>query len=108
MNNPTESRIAILSLIDRINSSFDGSAYVYNNGSCIKFAMILLEVFPEGKILYDCNHAIFMLDGECYDVLGIAKKTDRHIPIEDYGPLKMHDLMSMKCSIYEDINLRMR
>lgn len=108
MNNPTENRISILSIIHRINSSFEGAEYIYTHGSCIKFAMILLAVFPEGKILYDCDHAIFMLDGECYDINGIAKKTDMHIPIENYGPLKMHDLMSMKCSIYEDINLRMR
>lgn len=101
MNNPTESRIAILSLIDRIASSFIGSSIIYTRGSCIKFAMILLEVFPEGKILYDCNHALFMLDGECYDINGEAKKNDRHIPIEDYGPLKMYELMKLSANIYE-------
>ncbi len=86
----------VLRLIKRIRDSFDDSVKVYTEGSCVKFAMILLEVYPTGKILYDMSHAIFEINGNCYDINGFAKKTERHIPIEEYGLLQMYDNMNLK------------
>ena len=51
----------ILKIIERIRDSFDGSIEVYTQGSCVKFAMILKEIFPQGNILYNSDHAIFIL-----------------------------------------------
>ena len=53
----------ILKVIERIRDSFDGSVEVYTQGSCVKFAMILKEIFPQGNILYNSDHAIFILEG---------------------------------------------
>lgn len=86
----------ILSLIKRIRDSFDNSVTVYTNGSCVKFAMILKEVYPQGNILYDQNHAIFELNGKCYDINGYATKTKNHIKLEEYGELMIKDIMKLK------------
>ncbi len=88
--------MGILKVIERIRTSFGESEKVYTQGSCIKFSMILLEIYPKGKILYDSDHAIFELDGKCYDITGEVAKTENHIPIEEYGLLKAYDLMNMK------------
>ena len=56
----------ILKVIERIRDSFDGSIEVYTQGSCVKFAMILKEIFPQGNILYNSDHAIFILEGRIY------------------------------------------
>lgn len=86
----------ILKVIERIRTSFPMSVEVYTKGSCIKFAMILLEIYPQGKILYDCDHALFELDGRYYDITGEVPKTTNHIPIEEYGILKAYDLMNLE------------
>ena len=94
--------LKVLSVISRIRESFVGASHVYTNGSCIKFAMILQEIFPDGSIFYDSNHAIFELEGEYYDINGYARKTSSHIPIEDYGTLKCYDLMNMAFNMLEE------
>ena len=94
--------LKVLSVISRIRDSFVGASHVYTNGSCIKFAMILQEIFPDGSIFYDPNHARFELEGEYYDINGYARKTSSHIPIEDYGTLKCYDLMNMAFNMLEE------
>ncbi len=84
----------ILAIIDRIRNSFPDAIHVYTHGSCIKFSMILLEIFPDGKILYDNDHSIFEFDGKYYDITGEVSK-GKHIPIEEYGVMKMYDLMNL-------------
>lgn len=64
----------VLKTIELIRESFVGSEIVYTNGSCVKFCMILLHIYPNGKILYDLNHAIFEYDNKFYDINGFAKK----------------------------------
>ncbi len=88
------SHIDIIRVITLIRNSFPDSVEVYTNGSCVKFCMILLAIFPEGKILYDGCHAIFEIFDTCYDINGLAKK-DNHIPIEQYGLIGMYELMNM-------------
>lgn len=85
----------VLKLIQRIRNSFSNSVEVYTKGSCVKFAMILLEVYPKGQILYDSSHAIFELNGICYDIKGEAKKNKNHIPITKYGVLGAYDRMNL-------------
>lgn len=87
--------ILVSKIIERIRTSFDNSFEVYTSGSCVKFCMILKEIFPKGKILYDCNHAIFELNNLCYDITVEVAKVS-HIPIEEYGILKAYDLMNLK------------
>ena len=85
----------ILKTIELIRTSFNGSEIVYSNGSCIKFCMILLHIYPKGKILYDLNHAIFEYDNRFYDINGFTKKEKNHIPLEDYGLLQAHTSMNL-------------
>lgn len=89
----------ILSTIEVIRDSFEGSVDVYTKGSCVKFAMILLKIFPKGRILYDLNHALFECDGMCYDINGYVVKGCNHIPIEEYGLLQMYKSMNLKYKI---------
>lgn len=89
----------ILKIIERIRNSFDGSVEVYTQGSCIKFAMILKEIFPHGSILYNSDHAIFLLDERCYDITGEVERNSGYILLEAYGTNQMYDLMNLKYSI---------
>ena len=86
----------ILKIIKRIRDSFDDSIKVYTKGSCVKFAMILKEIYPRGEVLYDSNHGIFEYENVCYDINGITKKTENHIPLKEYGLLHGYDIMNLK------------
>ena len=89
----------VLQTINLIRESFDQSVEVYTSGSCVKLCMILKHIYPKGRILYDANHAIFEYsDGQCFDILGFATKTEKHIPIEEYGLLQSFELMNLKYS----------
>jgi hypothetical protein len=88
--------IQILKIIQLIRESFDGAVDVYSQGSCVKFAMILKEIYPQGVILWDCNHAIFEYDGMCFDINGIAKKKKIHTPLIDYGLMYAYSVMNLK------------
>jgi len=83
-----------IDFIKTIRESFIGSEIVYTNGSCVKFSMILLHLYPSGKILYDLDHAIFEYEGECYDINGLCKKSN-HMPLEDYGLTQAYTSMNL-------------
>jgi hypothetical protein len=88
----------VLRVIKRIRESFQGSEYIYTYGSCVRFAMILREIFPEGQVLYNSDHAIFELNNTCYDIRGIAY-SDNHIPLSQYGYSQIKDVLSLRASI---------
>lgn len=94
----TINRIEILKLITLIRESFDDSVKVYTQGSCVRFALILKHIYPQGEILWDESHALFELDGFCYDVTGDVQPSTHHIPIQDYGLLKLYGLFKLKYS----------
>ena len=91
-----EAFTTILKTIELIRESFTDSVEVYMNGSCVKFAMILKHLYPQGEIYYDMDHAIFSYDGNYYDINGFAEKNDGHIPLIDYGIMKTHEIMNLK------------
>lgn len=95
--------IKVLKVIRRIRESFPGAESVYSQGSCIKFAMILQEIYPSGQILYDSDHAIFELNGCYYDIKGHAVKSDNHIPLNEYGLNEIYDLMSLSYPFLSDM-----
>lgn len=88
----------ILQTITLIRESFVGADVVYTQGSCIRFAFLLKHLYPEGKVLYDCDHAIFEYKGQCFDINGPVI-CNSHIPIEDYGELHLSSLMELKFNI---------
>ena len=87
-------KINILKTIELVRTSFVGAEIVYTNGSCVKFAMLLLHLYPSGKILYDLDHAIFEYNNEYYDINGLCKKGN-HIPLENYGLLQSYTSMNL-------------
>ena len=54
------------------------------NGNCYFFALILLDRFPIGKILYDVidGHFVCEIDGRKYDWSGIVDESGEHNWIE--------------------------
>ena len=88
----------ILNIIRRIRESFSSSVEVYTRGSCVKFSMILQEIFPQGEIYYNEDHSIFELNGSFYDITGEVLKTN-HTPLKERKLVKAYDLMNLK---YED------
>lgn len=89
----------ILTTIQLIRESFDGSVEVYTKGSCVKLAMLLKHLYPEGQVLYDMDHAIFEYNGTCFDITGEVRKTNNHIPLEEYGLINLWNIMSLKASV---------
>ena len=85
----------ILKTIELIRESFDESVEVYTKGSCVRFALILKHIYPQGEVLWNENHAIFEYDGRCYDINGFADKED-HIPLMKYGILKINEILKLK------------
>jgi len=85
----------ILKTIQLIRESFTDAKQVYTQGSCVRFAIILKHLYPDGDILYDSNHAIFEYKGNCYDVNGITKKSEHHIPLLQYGILQLNDILQL-------------
>lgn len=94
-SNAVINNLNILDIIKAIRSSFGDAVKVYTKGSCVKFAIILNEIFPQGQIYYYNDHAIFELNGKYYDVTGEVEKKS-HIPLSEYGILNAYKIMSLK------------
>lgn len=87
----------LLHTIELIRDSFDDSVKVYTQGSCVKFAMILKQIYPEGVILWEPDHTIFKYENNYFDINGVgAVLTPLHQPIEDCGLLQAYRSMSLK------------
>ena len=54
------------------------------DGNCYFFALILLDRFPIGKILYDVidGHFVCEIDGVKYDWSGVVEETGEHHWVE--------------------------
>ena len=54
------------------------------DGNCYYFALILIDRFPCGKILYDVidGHFVCEIDGRKYDWSGIVEETGEHQWVE--------------------------
>lgn len=87
----------VLALIQRIRESFDDSVKVYTEGSCVRFAMILKQVFKKGEVVWNEDHAAYHLNGHYYDITGDIENKN-FIPIIDYGILKVDSLLKLKYS----------
>lgn len=87
----------LLQTIELIRESFDDSVKVYTQGSCVKFAMILKHMYPQGRILYNLDHAVFEYEGNYFDINGVgAAYTPAHIPLEEWGLLSAYKSMCLK------------
>lgn len=92
-NKNTTNHRKILRVIEKIKGLVDDPSIFYN-GKCVQLALLLLELYPAGQILWDEDHAIFELEDTCYDIGGVALKNKNHIPLMDYGLLRVLDVMN--------------
>lgn len=74
----------IIDLIEAIRTSFPDAEYVYKNGGCYKFHLILKAAFAEAQPWYDGieGHVITKLGPKFYDVTGELTKKDHWYPLE--------------------------
>lgn len=72
----------VLTFIETIRNSFDGSVTVYTRGSCYWFFLILKQVFPEAQAFFDMNHVITKIGDGYYDITGEVQKVD-HLPFTE-------------------------
>lgn len=75
----------ILSFITAISDSFPDSIFVYTNGGCYKFYLILNSVFKEAVCYYSIveGHVITEIGGRYYDITGEVKRTTHIILASD-------------------------
>jgi hypothetical protein len=83
----------ILDYIEFLRDCIPNAEHIFLNGKCVQFAMLLDTHFNGGTILYDGGHACFEYNGFCFDVSGEIKKPKGAIPLSDYKPWMMHQLM---------------
>lgn len=54
---------------------------------CLKFHLLLREVFPEaGDLYYNSNHVLTPIGGKFYDIDGEQELTPDFLPFSDFGP----------------------
>lgn len=70
-----------LELICRIRKTF--GRYPDMSGGCLKFHQLLCGIYERCNGWYDGEHIISEIDGEFYDVDGIAVRTSRFIPLTE-------------------------
>lgn len=81
----------VLSLIKSFRDCFPNAVEICTKGKCIQFALILNNIYKEGEIYWDEDHAHFVLDGHHFDITGEVKPSGE--PIENYGILKIQKLL---------------
>lgn len=81
----------ILSFIRQVRDIFPDADEVCLKGQCVRFAILLNTVFPEGRVYWDEDHAHFVCRGLHYDITGEVLASG--IPIEEYGILRIKDLL---------------
>ena len=69
----TYSDIDIATLIKTIRESFVGADQVYNDGSCMRFSLILQEIFPTAVPVMtpDKKHCLTRIGNEVWDINGL-------------------------------------
>lgn len=61
-------------VIAAIRSSFPDAEYVYKNGACYQFFLILKSIWPQAVPYYDKEgHVYTDIDGTLYDIRGRAR-----------------------------------
>ena len=89
----------ILGIIKTIRESFIGAEYVYTNGSCFQFYLILRRIFPHAIAYYNGDHVITLINNRMYDITGEIRETKGYIPFclsheeEEWKDIKYRMLM---------------
>lgn len=59
--------------------------YADQSGGCLKFHRLLKAVYPDANGYYNSDHLITEIDGEFFDIDGIATQIAGFLPIESFG-----------------------
>lgn len=85
----------ILDLIRLIRESFPYAEKVYTQGGCVRFALILKKVYPEGDIIWNEDHSVFRLDGHYFDITGEVDGGNFKNKLVDFGILKIKKILEL-------------
>lgn len=81
----------ILRVIRAIRGSIKGAEYIYTNGSCFQFFLILNSIVPEAEAYYNSDHVITKINGRYYDVTGEVECTN-HLSMKEHYPEELKKL----------------
>jgi len=84
MSTTVNQKLQPLAFIERVRESFKDSSFVYKNGSCFEFYLILRSVFPGAVAWTNLDHVWTEIDGRLYDIDGLRLEGKQ-------GLLKMAD-----------------
>lgn len=73
-----------LDFITRIREIYPAKYEEFAHG-CLKFHLLLKAIYPQCNGFYNSFHIISQIDGNFYDIDGIAEKTSDYLPVEAYG-----------------------
>jgi len=77
MNMQGKSDISPLVICERIRESFKDAGFVYKNGSCFDFFLILRSIFPQAVAWSNLDHVWTEIDGRFYDIDGLRLSGSR-------------------------------
>ncbi|NQY82465.1 MAG: hypothetical protein HRT36_05470 [Alphaproteobacteria bacterium] len=65
----------ILHFIATIRESFPRAGYIYTNGGCYRFGLILKAAFPGARLFYDelAGHVYTKIGRLYYDIFGVQR-----------------------------------
>lgn len=87
----------ILKFIKAIRNSIIGAEFIYTNGSCYQFYLILKSIVPEAQAYYDSSHVITRIGDKFYDITGEVYCTDHLLVDKHYDH---DDLRRLKFKIH--------
>jgi len=90
----------ILKVIKTIRESIKGAEYIYTNGSCFQFFLILNSIVPEAEAYYDSDHVITKINGRYYDITGEVECTN-HLSMKEHYPDTNLKNTKMKCEFFD-------
>lgn len=70
-----------LELIQRIRDIYPERCE-WNTNGCFKTHLLLKAVYPQATGWYNGEHILTQIDGEIYDIDGIAERTSDYLPLE--------------------------
>lgn len=75
----------ILKLINSIKNSNENATFIYKNGKCYQFALILKSQF-DGDIFYSeqIGHVWFKFENKFYDIDGVCLNVPKDIKFLDH------------------------
>ncbi len=90
----------ILKFIKSIRESIIGAEFIYKNGSCYQFYLILKSIIPEAKAYYNVDHCITKIADRYYDIGGEVECTNHH-SVDEYYDHKELKKLKFKIHIFD-------